>query len=157
VPLPQLRVTHEEPAYFPMRQPGDDWPVFVHYATAANRFAGYGMAVPGRGVKVGLHASGEVIDPDLVNRPESPVVAARLAQYVAAWLPGLDPHPTETVSCLYDSTPDEDVVIDRRGRVVVATGFSGHGFKFAPAIGQLVGQLARGEAVAPPRFRFRSS
>jgi sarcosine oxidase len=156
VELPQLRVTHEEPAYFPSRQPSDHWPVFVHYATADNRFAGYGLAVPGRGVKVGLHASGDVIDPDTASRPSSPRVAARLAEYVGAWLPGLEPVPTETVSCLYDTTPREDFVIDRRGRVVVATGFSGHGFKFAPAIGQLVGQLARGEAGGWPRFGFRS-
>jgi sarcosine oxidase len=156
VELPPMRVTHEEPAYFPIRQPHNHWPVFLHYASPGAGFAAYGMAVPGRGVKVGLHASGDVIDPDSATRPSSPRVAAQLAEYVASWLPGLEPAPIETVSCLYDTTPREDFVIDRRGRVVVATGFSGHGFKFAPAIGQLVGQLARGEAGAPPRFRFRS-
>jgi len=154
--LPPLRVTHEQPAYFPVRRPGDNWPVFVHYdASGGHTFAGYGLEVPGRGVKVGLHASGAVIDPDQVQRPMSREVAAELARYVASWLPGLEPSPTETVSCIYDSTPHGDFVIDRRGRVVVACGFSGHGFKFAPAIGQLVAKLALGEVRAPIRFRFR--
>lgn len=155
--LPPVRVTHEEPAYFSGRQSSHGWPVFVHYDPVANdTFAAYGMTVPGRGVKVGLHASGGVIDPDWPERPRSGETGDRLARYVASWLPGLQVPPTETVSCIYDSTPHEDFVIDRRGRVVVATGFSGHGFKFAPVIGQLVGQLARGEADPPPRFRFRS-
>ncbi len=156
VELPPLRITHEEPAYFPIRSASETWPVFVHYdATAHSTFAGYGMEVPGRGVKVGLHASGSVIDPDVVERVSSDEVRQHLARYVASWLPGLEPNPTETVSCIYDSTPGEDFVIDRRGRVVVATGFSGHGFKFAPAIGQLVGRVALGETDSPPRFRFR--
>ena len=155
--LPPLRVTHEEPAYFRVRPTSGDWPVFVHYdASAHSSFAGYGMAVPGRGVKVGLHGSGQVIDPGAAERPSSGEVRERLERYVASWLPGLEVRPTDTVSCIYDSTPDEDFVIDRRDRVVVATGFSGHGFKFAPAIGQLVGLLARGEAASPPRFRFRA-
>jgi sarcosine oxidase len=181
-PLPLIRVTHEEPAYFPVAKAGAagptsaaptsagptsagptsagptsaaptsaaptpaDWPAFVHYdpGAANHTFAGYGLPVPGRGVKVGLHASGAVVDPAAAIRIPSPALAEQLAAYVAWWLPGLDPHPTDTVSCIYDSTPDEDFVIDRRGRVVVATGFSGHGFKFAPAIGRLVGQLAQG-------------
>jgi sarcosine oxidase len=155
--LPPLRVTHEQPAYFPVRQAGIAWPVFVHYdANPYSSFAGYGLEVPGRGVKVGLHASGLVIDPGSVDRPSSREVRERLGEYVSSWLPGLAARPTETVSCVYDSTPDEDFVIDRRGRIVVATGFSGHGFKFAPAIGRLVGQIATGEALAPPRFRFRT-
>lgn len=172
-PLPPIRVTHEEPAYFPagptMAVPTTaGWPAFVHYDPGAvnQSFAGYGLPVPGRGVKVGLHASGAVIDPDATTRSPSPALAEQLAAYVAKWLPGLEPDPTETVSCIYDSTPNEDFVIDRRGRVVVATGFSGHGFKFAPAIGRLVGQLASGDpgpgdspgsgpdAGIPPRFRL---
>ena len=155
--LPPLRVTHEEPGYFPPGQFSDRWPVFVHYGTSGvDSFAAYGLTVPGRGVKVGLHASGTVIDPDSRPRPRSREVGDRLARYVSAWLPGLEDRPTETVSCIYDSTPNDDFVVDRRGPVVVATGFSGHGFKFAPTIGRLAGRLARGEADAPARFRFRS-
>jgi sarcosine oxidase len=94
--LPAIRVTHEQPAYF-LASPADGWPAFVHYDAGdegpANRFAGYGLPVPGRGVKVGLHASGEVLDPDATTRPPNPALAEQLADYVAAWLPGLEPHP----------------------------------------------------------------
>lgn len=165
VAIPPLRVTHEEPAYFPPRVPNRSpapqsppWPVFVHYDASPDKsFAAYGMGVPGRGAKVGLHASGAAIDPDAAERPRSADVRDRLAEYVCSWLPGLEPEPTEVVSCVYDSTPGEDFVIGRRGRVVVATGFSGHGFKFAPAVGRIVGRLARGETDTPTRFRLRSA
>lgn len=53
--------------------------------------------------------------------------------------------------------PDEDFVLDRVGRVVVAAGFSGHGFKFGPAIGRVLADLAGEESDGPaggagPRF-----
>jgi sarcosine oxidase len=45
-------------------------------------------------------------------------------------------------SCLYTSTADESFVLERRGRVVVGSPCSGHGFKFAPAIGRRLAELA---------------
>ena len=57
----------------------------------------------------------------------------QLRDYVAQWVPGADPDHLVPISCTYTTTPDHDFVLDRRGRVVVAAGFSGHGFKFAPA------------------------
>jgi sarcosine oxidase len=157
IEIPQLRVTHEEPAYFRPRGVKVGWPVFVHWGEGVGAtFGSYGMDVPGRGVKVGLHGSGLEIDPDSPERPRSSEVARHLAQYVESWLPGLDPSSTDTVSCIYDSTPDDDFVIDRTDGIVVATGFSGHGFKFGPAIGELIGRLACGQTASPARFRFRS-
>jgi sarcosine oxidase len=155
--LPPFLVTHEEPAYFPSSSASEGWPVFLHYEAEAGTFAAYGMAVPGRGVKVGMHASGDLVEPDAEHRRVSPRVATTLADYVASWLPGLEPTPTDTVSCIYDTTPREEFVIDRRGPLVVAGGFSGHGFKFAPAIGRMVGRLASGLGDPPTRFRFRSN
>ncbi|XP_052210050.1 probable sarcosine oxidase [Diospyros lotus] len=60
--------------------------------------------------------------------------------------------PAMTQSCLYSMTPDEDFVIDFLGGelgedVVVAGGFSGHGFKMAPAVGRIVADMVMtGEA-----------
>ena len=42
------------------------------------------------------------------------------------------------MSCLYDNTTTGDFVIDRVGPITVATGFSGHGFKFVPVIGRML-------------------
>jgi sarcosine oxidase len=43
-------------------------------------------------------------------------------------------------------------VIDAVGNIVVAAGFSGHGFKFAPVVGQLLTDLVLGAGDAPSRF-----
>lgn len=64
--------------------------------------------------------------------------------------------------CLYTYTPSGDFLIDRlpeRAHVTVAGGFSGHGFKFAPAVGRLVADLVLDDAEPRPEFsfaRFRS-
>jgi sarcosine oxidase len=63
-------------------------------------------------------------------------------------LPGFDPTPVATERCLYDNSADGDFILDRVGRVVVGCGTSGHGFKFGPLLGQLLADLALGEAPA---------
>jgi sarcosine oxidase len=57
-------------------------------------------------------------------------------------LPGVDPEPAGSDTCLYTSTVDEEFVFERRGRVVVGSACSGHGFKFAPAVGRRLAELA---------------
>ena len=59
-----------------------------------------------------------------------------LADWVASRFPDADPEPAEAVTCLYTNTADESFVLERRGRIVVGSACSGHGFKFAPAIGR---------------------
>ena len=66
-------------------------------------------------------------------------------------MPGVDATEPTFISCLYDNSPDEDFVIDRVGPLTVATGFSGHGFKFAPLLGEMLADLAMG-GVPHPRF-----
>ena len=78
----------------------------------------------------------------------------RLAQYAESWLPGVDSTRVESITCLYTSTPDSNFVIDRVGAVTVAAGFSGHGFKFGPALGELVADLVDGTTLAPEVFRL---
>ena len=71
--------------------------------------------------------------------------------YVRRWLPGLSDVVSSATTCLYTETPTEDFVIDRVGPIVVCSACSGHGAKFAPLIGELVGDLVEG---APPLPRF---
>ena len=63
-------------------------------------------------------------------------------------MPGLaDARVTESRVCIYNNTPDDDFIIDRHpafDSVVIVTGFSGHGFKFAPLIGRIAAELIRG-------------
>lgn len=149
VPLPPLRVTQEQPAHFAAA--GGDWPAFIHHRARAV----YGLAAPGEGVKVGFHGGGPEVDPDRRDFLPEPVRLAALRRYVRDWLPGLDPDAPAPISCTYTSTPTSDFVLDRVGPLVVAAGFSGHGFKFAPAIGRLLADLATTGATPDPRFAPR--
>ncbi|GLK99318.1 N-methyltryptophan oxidase [Dactylosporangium matsuzakiense] len=148
VPLPPLRVTQEQPAHFAARIPADGWPSFGHRfaagsAAAAQFYGGiYGLATPGEGVKVGFHGVGPVVDPDRRDFMPEPAQLAALRNYVRRWLPGADPDVFAPISCTYTTTPDTDFVLDRHGPLVVATGFSGHGFKFTPAVGRILAGLA---------------
>ena len=151
--LPRLRVTEETPAHF---RPRDDspWPSFNHFADRAAAPAPvYGMPTPGEGIKVGLHSVGDEVDPDA--RPHRTTRADELREYVREWMPGLDPDSAVHISCTYTSTPDGAFVLDRSGSVVVGTGFSGHGFKFAPGVGMTLAALALDPAArAAPPFRL---
>ncbi|MFK0242298.1 FAD-dependent oxidoreductase [Microbacterium sp. NPDC090281] len=151
--LPRLTVTEETPAHF---RPSTDapWPSFNHYVDPAGYPATvYGMPTPGEGVKVGFHRVGDEIDPDA--RPHLPTHERALADYVREWMPGLDPASAAPISCTYTSTDDGTFVLDRRGRIVVGAGFSGHGFKFAPGVGGVLADLAidpAARAAAPFRL-----
>lgn len=142
--LPPLRVTQEQPLHFAVDD-ALDWPAFVHHPGAGFDEPGgvYGLG-SADGVKVGFHAVGPVVDPDHRDRTPDPVAAERLAAYVRTWLPGLASAAPEPVTCLYTSTPDHDFVIDRQGPVTVLAGFSGHGFKFGPTVGELAADLVEG-------------
>ncbi|GAA3595403.1 N-methyl-L-tryptophan oxidase [Kineosporia mesophila] len=148
VPLPRLRVTQEQPAHFVPVAGEAGWPSFVHrIAPEADGFQKfhsgiYGMATPGEGVKVGFHGVGPRVDPDRRDFRPRPELAAALEEYVRTWLPGLDASTAVPISCTYTTTPDETFVLDRRGPIVVAAGFSGHGFKFVPVIGRILADLA---------------
>jgi len=72
-----------------------------------------------------------------------------VSDFVKANLPGALPEPVSAETCLYASTPDDDFVLDRVGPVVLGVGFGGHGFKFAPAVGSMLADLAEGRPVEP--------
>jgi sarcosine oxidase len=158
VPLPTLRVTQEQPAHFAPRADDTPWPSFVHQiapdSPGFGKFHGgvYGLQTPGEGVKVGFRGSGPLVDPDHRDfRPRADQLAA-LQEYVYTWLPGLDAAHPAPISCTYTTTPDSIFVLDRQGPVVVAAGFSGHGFKFVPAIGRVLADLAIDGARPDPIF-----
>jgi sarcosine oxidase len=151
--LPPLLVTQEQPLHFPARVEGE-WPGFIHHRDASLapfQFA-YGMRTPGEGIKVGFHHAGPQCDPDARDFAPEPARLAALLDYVAEWVPGVDVGAWTPISCTYTSTGDEDFVIDTVGNLVVAAGFSGHGFKFAPLVGGMLADLALGGPRPPDRF-----
>ena len=78
------------------------------------------------------------------------------------WLQAILPDRTfsfqEGATCMYTMTPDKDFLIGphpQNPNVIVAAGFSGHGFKFAPLIGKILADLAVDGTTAYPIERFR--
>lgn len=97
------------------------------------------------GVKIGFHGPGIRIDPDEDRSDPGVETMERFHREVSQFLPGLLADPHAASSCLYTMSEDEDFVVDRvpgRPRVVVAAGFSGHGFKFAPVLGEQIAEMA---------------
>lgn len=96
------------------------------------------------------------VDPDDVDRSLHERDVAPVREFVAARMPAATGRLVAHRVCLYTVTPSWNFVIDRLPddpRVVIAGGFSGHGFKFAPAVGRLVAELALDPA-ATPLFDF---
>ena len=73
-------------------------------------------------------------------------------------LPGVTSRVVKSAVCLYAMTPDTDFIVDRHPalpQVAIGAGFSGHGFKFAPAIGELLADLVVNPvAESIPRLRL---
>ena len=105
----------------------------------------YGHPVPGVGYKVAFDAgSGEPWHPDVEAWPPDDAEQARLLAWLARRMPGVEPRVARTQRHPWTMTPDGDFAIDRRGPIVVAAGCSGHAFKFGPALGALVADVADG-------------
>lgn len=103
----------------------------------------YGFPRLERGIKIARHHEGERCTPD---DPRAPVPAAEqdaMRRLVARRLPGAAGALRETATCLYTNTADQHFVIDRHpacDAVTIVSACSGHGFKFASAIGELVAE-----------------
>ena len=108
----------------------------------------YGLpAIDRRGLKVARHYNApELSDPDGVNWDVTADDEAAMRPLLDQYIPGLGPLTAGQV-CMYTVTPDRHFVIDVHPadpRVVVACGFSGHGFKFASVVGEVLTDLAEG-------------
>lgn len=135
-----VRPTRETVAFF--RHGGVPLPSVVEL-NEHSRHAMYALHDPVHGLKVGAHFAGHETDPDATEGPDEEIVM-RIAEWTAAHFPDADPTPVAAQSCIYTSTSDESFVLERRGRVVIGSPCSGHGFKFAPAIGRRLADLALG-------------
>lgn len=113
----------------------------------------YGFPDLGNGVKLALHHGGETAEgPQQIRREidERDVQAVRAAS--AALLPDAAGELLQGVTCLYTNTPDSHFLIDFHpdfGNVLIASPCSGHGFKFASVIGELLSDLLMQQQ---PRF-----
>lgn len=126
-----------------------DWPGFS-YCGPLGDYYGF-PAIDGHGVKIGRHDGGQHVTDDAVLAPfgSHPTDSNDLRRLIDQHLPGVGSLRRGGV-CEYLRTPDEDFILDEPLEgLFVAVGFSGHGFKFAPAIGeQLNHWICNGEPPA---------
>jgi monomeric sarcosine oxidase len=113
------------------------------------------------GLKLALHRSDAVadlddpIDPAAIDRSLRDTDLGPLDDFMHLYFPAAQGEVAGHRVCMYTTTPSWDFVVDRHPQcadVVIAGGFSGHGFKFAPAIGRLVGDLLLANAAPLPPF-----
>lgn len=135
--------------------PEAGFPVFCA-ETPEGFFYGFPV-IDGDGLKVGEHTGGQAVrDADRLDRELHPDDVAPTAAFIARHLPGVSPTPVKHSVCLYTMTPDEHFVLDLHPvhrNVVIAAGFSGHGFKFASVVGSILADLATlGQTAEPIGF-----
>jgi sarcosine oxidase len=113
----------------------------------------------GAGVKVAKHHHrDQTVDPDAVDRAVSAADEHLIRAAIAEHVPAANGRLIDAKTCLYTMTPDGDFLIDRlpgQANIIVASPCSGHGFKFAPAIGEILADLATTGTTRHDIARFR--
>jgi len=112
----------------------------------------YALPDAGSGVKAALHHQGQSTTAEDVAREVTDEEKNDMRALIREYLPALDRAPHHSAVCLYTNTPDGHFIVDRHpvhANVLLLSPCSGHGFKFAPAIGEMAADLCM---VGRPRF-----
>ena len=108
----------------------------------------YCQADFGRGVKTAFHHNGEMLDDvDDLDREVRASDERNLRDAISDIMPQLGGRTRRSIVCMYTDTPDMHFLIDRHPghpNVVISSACSGHGFKFSPAVGETIADLATG-------------
>lgn len=159
-PLGLPLVVRRKPLYW--YAPADDTyrlergcPGFL-YETAAGVFYGFPQLGP-EGLKIAEHTGGQEVDDPLgLDRSLDRHDQQRVEAFIEAYLPRVTGACTQHAVCMYTLTPDHHFVVDRHpahANVALVAGLSGHGFKFAPVLGQALADLAlEGQTALPIAF-----
>jgi len=141
-------------------------PTFIWDMASADSIYGFPRTGPD-GVKIGFHNRGGPADPSRPQPEGSTKEVAEMREVLESRMPGVLGRHLLSVGCTYSLTPDHGFVLGPApgfdDRIVVAAGFSGHGFKFVPVVGEVVADLViRGETsydlgfLSPNRFHART-
>ncbi|AJY77521.1 methyltryptophan oxidase [Paenibacillus beijingensis] len=136
------------------------FPAFI-FDLPTERYYGF-PSIDGSGVKLGRMDTGEMVDPDHINRDFGiyPEDEGDVRRFLETYMPAAAGKLNKGRVCLFTMTPDEDFIIDRHpeySHVSIAGGFSGHGFKFASVIGEILCQLAMNGRTEHPISGFSIS
>ena len=134
-----VKVTRETVAYFKLDGPA--LPSVVQLDPETRDHAMYSLRDPIHGLKAGAHHAGPETNPDEDGLPDLDLLDS-ISAWVGRTYRDVDPKPLGAETCVYTTTADESFVLERHGRIVVGSPCSGHGFKFAPAVGDRLARLA---------------
>ena len=157
-----LTVMRQVPMWFGTRDDAafrrDVFPLYIA-DTPGGYFYGFPV-LDGNGAKVAQHyGAPELADPAAIGREATPRDEEPLRGFLRAHLPGVDGPRHKSAVCIYTLTPDRHFVIDLHPdhrNVAVAAGFSGHGFKFASVVGEILADLADAGRTDLPISMFRA-
>jgi sarcosine oxidase len=164
--VPGLPVQGErQPMVWLALQSDADWfgaarfPVWLREGTPQGDAYGF-PSLDGRTIKIGLHHGGDPADPDTLKRSVTDADLDPIRLFVTRYLRGVTRHVARSVVCIYTNSPDDDFIVDlhpESSRVVVLSPCSGHGFKFAPVIGDVAADLVLQGRTARDISRFALS
>lgn len=147
-----------EPEYSP-RAPLEAWsherhPVYIEETHGNGQIYGFPVTDgPGSGFKLGFFRKGVVTTPQTIERAVADEEVLDMRSRAVQLFPHLTGSLLQAKTCLYSTTPDEDFVVGvhpGHPQVSIACGFSGHGFKFVPVIGEILADLALTGTTAHP-------
>ena len=125
----------------------DRFPVFLCESPDGGHLS-YGFPAvdgPSGGVKAAIHGSHTECTPDTIDRVIHEIDGAEVIRQVRPRFPALDGEILKAKTCMYTMTPDEHFILGQHPEypsVSIACGFSGHGFKFASVVGEILADLA---------------
>ena len=144
-----LRATRQVVAWVQPRRPElfapGGFPIWALESADGTFHYGFPLHSEDVGMKTACHDPGQTFDPSVPDRGCEREEAGGVARFLERHIPDAAGQLLKAQVCLYTMTPDSHFVIDRHpqhANVHFACGFSGHGFKFAPVVGEVLADLA---------------
>jgi sarcosine oxidase len=157
---PLLSVERQVMAWFPVDDlegfAPDRFPVFCHEYDGGRMCYGF-PSLDGRTIKVAVHHDGPIVDPGASAQPVTAAELEPVVRFVEQRLHGVRPTVDRALPCRYTNTPDRHFIVDRLSQpgLTVLSACSGHGFKFACVLGDVVADLVLTGATSRDIEHFR--
>jgi sarcosine oxidase len=156
-----LTVMRQVPQWFGTRDDRlfrrDVFPLYIAEVPQGH-FYGFPMLDPA-GVKVAQHyGAPELPGPDVIRYEPTAADEESARDFLRRHLPAVDGPRNRASVCVYTLTPDRHFILDlhpEHANVALAAGFSGHGFKFASVVGEILADLAENGRTDLPISMFR--
>jgi sarcosine oxidase len=124
----------------------DRFPIYIWRTGNETVFYGFPATDCERcGVKAAMHSGGDICTTDSIEREIHDRDIEEIREQLATFIPALNGKLLHAATCMYTLTPDEHFVVSPHpnyAQVTIACGFSGHGFKFATVLGEVLADLA---------------